>query len=496
LKIKRFLTLFLALSLICSLFVSVPSLAEEIQGVTNSDAKMYSAPGTGGAHSLRESVYMQTVPKNTTVTILGEEWDADPDLWYLVRLADGTQGYLFSGRVNKTISNFDADFEANLQNFPESYRSYLRTLHGVYPNAKFVADILDVSFEDALNSEYGTSYKDNKKFVELTYKNEAWRDPRAKNEDGTYKNAEGSGRWTYASKEGIAYFLDPRNYLDSEQVFAFLQQSYDSSETKENLRNIVSGTFLADGYAGNKDTYLDDILGVAKDTGVSSYIIAATIIIEQGVNGDTNLISGTYSGYEGYYNFFNIGANGATNAAIAQSGLAKAVEKGWNTRYLSIKGGAETLKNGYIDAGQDTYYYTDYNVTNKNWNHQYATSIYDASIKAKKLCKSYSSNKNAALTFKIPVFTSVPDTVSPEPTVNTEPVTPTPTPPPKTVKLGDVNEDGVVDVIDAARIRKHILKIETIDLGSNPGADVNQDGVVDVIDAARVRKHILKIELL
>jgi len=61
---------------------------------------------------------------------------------------------------------------------------------------------------------------------------------------------------------------------------------------------------------------------------------------------------------------------------------------------------------------------------------------------------------------------------------------------------GDVNGDGVIDVIDAARIRKHILKIELIDVNSNPSADVNRDGVIDVIDAARVRKHILKIELL
>jgi len=415
---KKLLSLMLSVILIIAVipYGAFTVSAEEIRGVTNSDAKMYSAPGTGGTHSLRESVYMQTVPKNTTVTILNEERDADADLWYLVRLADSTQGYLYSGRVNKTILSYDADFEAILLNFPESYRSYLRILHGVYPNAKFVADILDVSFEDALNSEYGTSYKDNKKFVEFAYKNAAWRDPRAEI-DHNWEIAEGNGRWTFASKEGIAYFLDPRNYLDSEQVFAFLQQSYDSSETKDRLRTVVAGTFLDNGYGGNTDAYLDDILAVANVTGVSSYFIAATIIIEQGVNGTSSLISGTYSGYEGYYNFFNIGASGSTNEKIVASGLAKAVERGWNTRYLSIKGGAETLKNGYIEKNQDTYYYMDYNVVNKNWYHQYATSLYDASIKAKRLSKSYSGNSNATFTFKIPVFSSIPDSVSPDPSI-------------------------------------------------------------------------------
>jgi len=61
---------------------------------------------------------------------------------------------------------------------------------------------------------------------------------------------------------------------------------------------------------------------------------------------------------------------------------------------------------------------------------------------------------------------------------------------------GDVNNDGVIDVIDAAKIRKHILLIEILNVNTNPAADVNHDGVIDVIDAAKVRKHILKIELL
>jgi len=414
---KKILCLVLALIITVS-FIPLGAfsvLADESRGILLSNASMYSAPGTGGSHSLRESHFVTTVAKGAVVSVLETEADADGDSWYKCRLQDGTVGYLFVGRVYVISSKYDADFEKNLQNFPESYRTYLRTLHTIYPNARFVADILDISFDEAVNTEYSSTYTYNKKFVELTYGGEEWRDERAKLADGSFANAEGSGRWTYASREAIAYFTDPRNYLNSDMVFALLQQSFDASETKETLKSMVSGTFLANGYGGNANAYIDDIFAAAKETGVSSYIIAATIITEQGVSGQSNMISGTYSGYNGYYNFFNVGASGSTTDQIYQSGLTYAKNKGWDTRYKSILGGANTLKNGYINAGQDTYYYMDYNVITKAWGHQYATSVYDAKIKGQRLKKGYSGFENTALTFKIPVFTSIPEKAAARP---------------------------------------------------------------------------------
>lgn len=51
-------------------------------------------------------------------------------------------------------------------------------------------------------------------------------------------------------------------------------------------------------------------LDVAKNTGVSAYHLASRVKQEQGTNGTSPLISGTYSGYKGYYNFFNFNAYG------------------------------------------------------------------------------------------------------------------------------------------------------------------------------------------
>lgn len=49
-------------------------------------------------------------------------------------------------------------------------------------------------------------------------------------------------------------------------------------------------------------------------------------------------------------------------------------------------------------------------------------------------------------------------------------------------KVGDVNMDGSVDVLDAARLFNIIVGLAE----STPNSDVNGDGSIDVLDAARV----------
>ena len=179
----------------------------------------------------------------------------------------------------------------------------------------------------------------------------------------------------------------------------------------------MAGTFLANGYGGNADAYINDIMAAARESGVSPYVIAGTIRIEQGVNGTSSLISGTYSGYQGYYNFFNYGASGSN---VVVNGLKYAKNQGWNSRRASIIGGAKLYASGYISAGQDTYYYMDFNVKfpSKIW-HQYATSLYDQCVKAVSMRSVCTANKNAAMTFKIPVYTSMPSSAYRAPTAHT-----------------------------------------------------------------------------
>lgn len=432
-KIKKYLSVVLCLIIAIGCFAAIPAsaLTYPAMGEISSSsgvASIYTLPGTYG-HETAENKYqsqkIDTLSNGTVVKVLGIEKDGDGDPWYKINYAENfaKSGYAYATRVLVNYEhNFDADFEKNLENFPQSYHAALRELHTKYPNWKFVANQMDITFKSAIEAQYGVvDVTATRKWVEFSYGDNEWRDIRGYNpQTDSWLTLE--SRWTYASRAAIEYFMDPRNSLNEDKIFAFMQQSYQAdTNMQNNLKAVIKGTFLENGYDKNgdgivdKDAYIEDIITAAQSSKVSPYVLAATIIVEQGVNGESNLISGTYPGYEGYYNFFNFNAAGSTVDAITQNGLAFAKQNGWNSRKAAIVGGAQKYADGYITAGQDTYFYKDFNVIKQDWNHQYASALYDAWTNAAYLKKGCMTNSNAELTFSIPVFADMPQVVCPNP---------------------------------------------------------------------------------
>lgn len=224
--------------------------------------------------------------------------------------------------------------------------------------------------------------------------------------------------------------MDPRNMLDETNVFQFLGQSYDASiQTAEGLDNVVKNTFLAGTYEenGKKVKYTNKLMKAAEKSGVSPYTLAAMIIIEQGANGVGNSISGVVKGYEGYYNFFNIGAYKTAKRTAVQQGLwyaqggdtgSTSYKRPWNTRAKSIIGGAMYYGEGYVAAGQDTFYLKKFNVQGDSpYTHQYMTNVQGASVEATRLANAFNETaRDAALIFKIPVYKNMPEQASAKPT--------------------------------------------------------------------------------
>lgn len=176
-----------------------------------------------------------------------------------------------------------------------------------------------------------------------------------------------------------------------------------------------SGTPSSNTGSGSK-LYVDIIMDVAAQSGVSPYVLAAMILQEQGTNGGSPLISGNYSGYPGYYNFFNVEAYQSGSMSAIQTGLRYASQSGsygrpWDTVEKSIIGGAQNYGDNYVKAGQNTFYLKKFNVQGSNlYKHQYMTNIQGAASEAERLSKAYSSVKDSALEFQIPVYNNMPET--------------------------------------------------------------------------------------
>lgn len=403
--IKKTLSFLLVISiLISAIFVQFSfnvSAAEVITAYINGDnVNVRKGPSTSNG-----KVDVISYRQVTVLAIEGQ--------WLKVKymnMGEEKTGYVYndSSYVYIDKNNPDLDFSSQLNNFPESYRAALTELHNKYPNWKFVPDNVNCSFEQAVQLQMA----EMRKQVQLKSQPISWRSMGK----GAYDWSNGewintNGGWTGASREIIRYYMDPRNFLNSSEVYMFLMQGYGNvTYTAEGLKSIVANSFL------DTSEYINIILNAGKTAGISPYIIASKIIQEQGPQGGNNdLVSGKY----GYYNFFNFGASGSGGQDVVTAGIKFAEKNGWDTKEKSIVGGAKQLADGYVEVGQDTYYYQDFNVhfTGKLW-HQYAQAVHDARGKGVSLKKEYEDKANYTLVFRIPVFKDMPAVASPRPVEN------------------------------------------------------------------------------
>ena len=337
-------------------------------------------------------------------------------VWYNVK---GTlNGKDFTGwtistyiKVNYNNTGDNTDFVTAMKNagFPDSYIPNLTALHNKYPSWTFEAVKIGLDWNTVIENESINGLNLVSKSADNSKKSTAagaynW---------STNTWVEYEPGWVSASSSYIAYLMDPRNFLDETNIFQFQSLAYSPNETLGGVQSIIKGTFMegTKSYSNNgeKINYANTFMDVAKSSGVSAYHIASRIKQEQGINGTSPLISGTYSGYEGYYNFFNFSATGSTKALIYKNGLSFAKKQGWNTRVKSISGGSVKVGSNYINKGQNTLYFEKFNVVNTSslYFHQYMGNVTAAMTEGRNLAKGY-SDKNQAFVFKIPVYNNMP----------------------------------------------------------------------------------------
>lgn len=360
------------------------------------------------------------------VSIIGVGQDAEHNIWYRVAYTNELEtvsGYLPQTNVAcvdlefaawqenyvKSVAAFGSTRSSvsyeDVETFPKSYRSALKKLKEKHPNWIFVKMNTNIEWKELVKSQVG-----ERSLIWASTSKKSWK-------NGMY----GTTQWAYASEGIIKYYLDPRNWLGQSDIFQFeLLGYYSQYHTVSAVESILSGSFMANATIENGKTYAKTFVELGKETGVSPFLMATRVRQEQGSSGNSALISGKYQGYEGYYNYYNIGASGSTDKEVIVAGLKKAKAEGWNSRYKSLKGGAEFLGNSYIKGGQDTLYLQKFDVdarTNGIFWHQYMQNIQAPYTEGRKVYNAYNSKGllNQAFIFRIPVYNNMPSKAVPLP---------------------------------------------------------------------------------
>lgn len=365
--------------------------------------------------SYYDTCTLATVNSGHKVEILDSRLDGDSSTWYRVRFTSGSStmiGWVAASRVTKdAVPDIETDgtYEDYLRSlgFPESYIKPLAVLHEQYPEWIFEPFHVGLDWNTVIENECYPGRSLVEKTVDDAKKSITAGDYDWTNNTWTIYD---SSRWVQAHPDFIAYCMDPRNFLNSTNIFMFESLSYSSNHTLEGVKGILKGSFMEGTYThsvGGSVNYPQTFFEVGQSTGVSPYHLASRVRQEQSAT--SSLISGSYSGYEGYYNYFNIGASGASSTAVIVNGLKKAKTEGWNTRYASILGGAKFLGNGYINKGQDTLYLQKFDVVQEGglyW-HQYMGNI-EAHISESRMAANGYSDKHQPFVFRIPVYQNMP----------------------------------------------------------------------------------------
>ena len=305
----------------------------------------------------------------------------------------------------------DEAFETSLAGFDESYKPYLRYLHTIHPNWKFVPMNTNLDFETSYLAEKAVSS------IEISTGN---------CEQNPYHITE-SG-WCIANEETTKFYLDPRNFLSEKYIFMFQRLNNDDKFEESVVQGVLNGNSLMEGVSllDGGQSYASIFVEAGTYANVSPVYLATLAIQEIGSGGiNTSGEEFEYKGfnYSGLYNFFNIGAysgeDNPTKAGLVfanggTSGSETSYGRPWTSPKLAIKGGASFIAKGYIASTQYTIYLKKFNVNPDSkyiYNYQYQANLAAPSSESAKM---YNSLKKSDLldkpyTFVIPQYNNMPN---------------------------------------------------------------------------------------
>ena len=367
----------------------------------------------------------------------------------------------------KKLEEFRRDLAA--RGFPASYVRPLAVLQFEHRDWVFTPlPVVDLSWNEIVEKECTPAWN---LVIRSSWAPDEWRALKEKNYTPYYAvdaKAYDSGAWYQASREAIAYFMDPRNFLNERDVFMFETLGFDAaSQTREAVERMFSRTFMAQAtYDGGNQTFAELVHDIGRRTGVSPVFLAGRLASEQG-NGSaqafgtigdaltvyytnasdrvgeaaiwgkrftrgnantTKVMARGRQAYNGYYNFFNFRAYGLGLFEIKYNAWVEATAKEtcekyrgpWTTQARAIEGGALKIKERYIDTHRHTRYLQKFSVLPAagafRWK-QYMQNIAAPLAEARSTSRAYEAadTLDAPYRFLIPVYREMPKRPSPDP---------------------------------------------------------------------------------
>ncbi len=310
----------------------------------------------------------------------------------------------------ETCAASSYDYETELAKFPASYRTLLSNLHSTYSKWIFVADKTGLDFQKAVAAEANSANNVVSPSACSALMSSASKD-------------------TYASSNAVAYYMDPRNYLNKKDIFLFIDMGDNSACTATGVEAVLSGTDLSQSgtyykFSNGKKvsatlstTYAKTILNAGSAASINPYFLAAKTITETGGSLSKTSTSGQNENYPNIYNFYNIGAFSSATDGLKWASSGSSYSRPWKNPSLSIQGGASFIYTNYYATGQYTEYFTKFNTsastTKGTYAHQYMSSLYGAVNEAERMYKAYDATTlNGSYVFRIPVYNNMPSTCS------------------------------------------------------------------------------------
>ena len=351
--------------------------------------------------------------------------------------------------------------------FPATYAERLDQLHERHSNWAFEPQLVsDVTWDEVLDHEMHPS---RNLVVHSAWAPSAWRALGLANYTPYYAEtakAYDSGSFYQASRAAVAYFMDPRNFLNDTEIFMFETLAFnEASQTQAAIDKALSGCFMANTcYDGGTNKFSELILSVGRKLGVSPVFLAGRLKSEQGNGtvqskgkvgdslwdihadadgkvGKSNVWGTNYTKdnaataaviakgktfYNGYYNLFNMGASGTGLFEIRYNAWKEAYEAPakyhgpWTSQEKALYGGSCKVKERYIDTHRHTSYLQKFSVLaeagSSRWS-QYMQNIAAPLTESRSIRAAYveSGAFEDAHVFLIPVYRNIPDAPCPDP---------------------------------------------------------------------------------